>query len=148
MKKTIQMLMVLGLLSVGVAGASVASAYMGGRWNQADPAEVAERQMEMFEHQAEVLGVDVDQIKNAWAEGKNLPELAEELGVSEDELMNRMQEQRQERMQERVNALVEQGVITQEQADQRQVFMQERMGQGGFEGKGRHHGMRGERLCN
>lgn len=104
-----------------------ASAHGWGWFKNADPAEVAQRQQEMFQDQADLLGTTVDKVKDAWAKGQTTAELAEELGISETDLQNKMKETRKLELKEHLQALVTQGVITQEQADQRYAFMDERM---------------------
>lgn len=125
MKK--QYLLSLGALAaVTVLGAGVASAHFEGT-QQKSPQEQADHHQQMFEHHAEMLGISVDEVKAAWAEGKTLPEIMEEHGIDKDQFHAQMKENHQQRMQERMSALVEKGVITQEQADQRIAAMQERM---------------------
>ena len=118
------------LLSIGIIGfmgVSIASAHgWGGGFFNLDPEEMAERQSQMFENKAGLLGVDVEEVKNYWAEGKNVREIIEELGIDEDEFQGRLREARQVRMESRLQALVDNEVITQEQADRRLQTMEER----------------------
>jgi hypothetical protein len=74
---------------------------------------------DMFAEQAKILGVSVDEVKTAWAEGKNMWELAKAKGISEDTIKAKMQSLREERMKEELSALVSKGIITQAQADSR-----------------------------
>lgn len=104
----------------------------------ATPDEVAERHIGMFQQQADVLGLTLDEIKNGWAQGKSPFEIAQEHGISLTDLQNKMKELRKQTMAEELKALIEKGVITQEQADQRLKFMQDRIDNG--KGFGRHHG--------
>jgi hypothetical protein len=111
---------------------------MGGApWmRDASPEQVAQFQSERFQHQADLLGIGVDKVKDAWASGKSMRDLAEENGISEDALRTKMQAERSQRMQEHLSTLVRQGVITQAQADQHIAAMAnhkpgEGRGQGG-----------------
>ena len=112
----------LGILSL--AGVGIASAH--GWLGDLSPEDLTARFQTMFEKKAEILGITVDEFKAGWAEGKTLKEIAEEQGITQEQLQERMREEREKHMRERLNTLVENGVITQEQADQRLNFMQER----------------------
>lgn len=146
MKKKFLILPVIAALML--AGAGIASAHGGflGRANQ-DPVAMAENFDNMMTRDAEILGISVEEMKNAWSQGKNLRELAEEKGISEEQIKEKMRAERQAEMKNRLNALVSQGKITQDQADSRLKFMEENtknqtrgfgekrgMGRGGFMG--------------
>jgi hypothetical protein len=128
---------VLGVTALGIGFASAHGGWMG----TLDPSALAERFQARFEHQAEILGIDADTLKDAWAEGKRLPEIAEEHGISVDELRERMRAEHQLRMRERMAVLVSEGVLTQAQADERMATMQEHREQrpDEFPGKGIGH---------
>ncbi len=134
---------IMPALALTLAGASVASAngWFGGfGWGAfEEPEEMAQRQEAMFQNQAEFLGINANQVKDAWAEGKNFREIAEEQGISQEQLQERMKDARQEQLQNRLQAMVDNGVISQEQANQRLQFMEERMASGEM-GKGFHRG--------
>lgn len=109
---------VLGLVLLG--GAQFASAHgLMGFNKQATPEEVALRHTEMFTAQATLLGISVDEVKSAWASGKTLKELAEEKGISEETLKEKMKAEREAHIKSELATLVSQGIITQAQADQR-----------------------------
>ncbi len=111
-----------------LVGAGTASAHgMFGGGEDLTPEQRAEKASLMFERKAEMLGLDVNVVKEAWAEGKNFRELAEEQGIDMAELKEKMQAERKARQQERLQNLVEAGVITQEQANLRLERMQEKM---------------------
>ena len=112
----------LGIL--GLAGVGVASAY--GWFGNLSPEDTAARFQNMFEKKAEILGITVDKFKDGWAEGKTLKDIAEEQGITQEQLQERMRERKEEYMREHLNTLVEEGVISQEQADQKLNFMQEK----------------------
>lgn len=134
---------IVPVLGIAILSTSGAFAFGVGGWGQQDPADVAQRQQAMFEHQATMLGIGVDDIKNAWAEGKTTKDLIDEYGIDEEALRARMQAQHRQQFQERLTILVEQGVITQEQANERTQSMQtmqenrgERRGDEGAEKRG------------
>lgn len=108
----------LPLAALLAAGPAVASAH-GWMAYGASPDEVAQRQVQVFQEQANLLGLSVDQVKNAWAQGKTLRELASENGISDVQLKQKFTELHRQRMAEHLKVLVEKGVITQQQADQR-----------------------------
>lgn len=114
-----------GLLGVGVVSAQG----WFSRFSDASPEEIAQHQQTMFQNKADFLGISVDEIKDAWAEGKTLKEIADEQGITEEQLQERMKEARQERLQAYLQAMVDNGVISQEQANQRLQFMEEKFGE-------------------
>jgi len=133
MKKKLLALALLPALGLGLLGAGVASAH--GWFTQATPEEVAARQSQMFTHQADLLGVSVDVIKDGWASGKTLEDIAKDNGITAEQLQEKMQTERQDQMRSHLQALVDQGVITQAQADSRLNFLE--TNQGKFMGKGK-----------
>lgn len=114
----------LGLIAIVVAGSVSASGFGFRGERNIDPQEMAIRQQEMFAHQAEMLGINVDSVKAYWAEGKNMFEIAQELNISQETLDTKRKESRTKMMQERMQDLVSQGVITQDQANKRLQFME------------------------
>ncbi len=128
MKKKYIAYAVVPLLAVAAFGLSdVASAHgwMGGMKN-ATPDEIAARHEEMFKEKAQILGMNVSEVKNKWAEGKTMQEIAEEKGITQDDLRAKMRELRLTEMKSALQSLVSKGVITQAQADQRLKFIQEK----------------------
>ena len=130
-----------GLIGVLGVGAASAQGWFG-FGNNISPEEMAQKQEAMFQGKAEFLGISVDEFKNAWAEGKNFKEIAEEQGITQEQLQERMRETRQERMESHLQAMVDNGIITQEQADERLRNMQEKIDNGGMR-KGFHKGFGG-----
>ena len=105
-------------------------------WFKISSENAAEHKSVMFEQKAALLGISVEEMKNAWAEGKNFHEFMEESGLTKEDLKARMKESMEARMAEHLQSLVDDDVITQEQADQRS----ESVGEGkGFK-KGFRHG--------
>jgi hypothetical protein len=92
------------------------------------------------------LGLSVDEVKNAWANGQNIWELAKAKGLTEEVLKAKMETQRLERITAELKALVDKGVITQAQADARlnhvktmQSKIGDKFGKGNGNGKARGH---------
>jgi len=112
----------LTLLTAGSAFAHGGGGFNG--LNSLEPEQIAERHQAMFENQADLLGINVATIKNYWAEGKNMREIMVEEGIDEETIESKMQEQRREEMRSFLQVLVDQGVITQDQANQRMNSME------------------------
>ena len=109
-------LVAVPVLLVSVLAVSFVSAH---GWFKISSEDTAEHKSVMFEQKAALFGLSVEEMKSAWAEGKNFHELAEEAGLTKEELKIRMKEKMEARMAEHLQALVDEGVITQEEADQR-----------------------------
>lgn len=88
------------------------------------PDEIAQKQNSIFEDQANLLGITVNEVKQAWAEGKDIFTLAKEKGISEDALKQKMKDLREQEMKSKLQILVDKGIITQDQADARLKSMQ------------------------
>ncbi len=131
----------LPVLGLGLIGAGTASAngFGFGGGNMA-PADIAARQTEMFELKAGILGISVDEVKNAWAEGKTIQKLAEEKGITTEQLQEKMRATHLTQMKSHLSVLVSNGVITQAQADKRLETMQNMPAGGRNMGRGAHRG--------
>jgi len=94
----------------------------------------------MFDNEAQILGISVDEVKNAWAQGKTMMQLAQEKGITEAQLQAKIKDARTAQLKIQLQTLVSSGVITQAQADQRLAYMQSQ--QTNVKGKlgGRRHG--------
>jgi len=134
MKKKYLAYAVLPVLGIALLGAGTASAHgwlgFGGGACPEDPARMAEHHQAMFQNHAEILGMDMEDLKDAWAEGKTIRDIAEEKGMDSSVLREKMQEARKAEMKSRLQALVEEGIITQAQANTRASLMEERAGSG------------------
>lgn len=144
MKKKYLILPILAFAFL-IAG-SVSACGFGGffGWGSVDSEKIAERQQAMFERQAQILGISVEEVKNYWAEGKTMKEIMEEKGISEEQIQTRMKELRLQEIKSYLQTLVSKGIITQAQADKRFEMMQNwfensKMGRG-FKGFGRGFG--------
>jgi hypothetical protein len=132
----------LPVLAVAFLGVNIASAHgFGFGMTKATPEEIVARQQEMFTHQANLLGISVDDVKNAWAKGQPISELAKEKGISEEQLRQKIAEQHKQQLQAHLQALVAGGVITQAQAENRLKFMESKTGTKMMK-RGFHHGIR------
>lgn len=130
--------------SIGLALLTIssASAMSFGHMNvnaNASPDEIATRQSAMFQDHANMLGLNVDDVKSAWASGKDLKTLAKEKGISLDTVKQKMDATRLANQKAMLSALVTKGVITQAQADQRLAVMSTKSAKG-TKGEGRHGG--------
>lgn len=130
-------------LGLGFLGANVASAYWMG--SNATPQETATRQSEMFQETATLLGISVDAVKEGWASGKSVSELAAENSITDEQLKTKMETVRKAKLAAHLQTLVAQGVITQAQADKRLASMETQKGKHRG-GRGGHRGMNGHEM--
>ena len=86
----------------------------------------------MFQNEATILGISVDDVKAAWAQGKTFQEIITEKGLNQADITTRMKTQRDAQMKAQLQTLVDKGIITRAQADQRLTFMQNRPTKGGM----------------
>ncbi len=146
MKKKVLISSLVSLGFLGLVGASVASAngYFG--WNRnIDPKIFAENQQVMFQQEANFLGITVEEVKNYWAQGKGLKEIAKELNIDNAQLMEKMKQAQLDKMKLSLQSLVDSGVITQSQADSRLKAMESKLNNGKFGQKMKRGFMRGWR---
>ncbi len=143
MKHTLKKAGAFGALSIAALGVMSASAmgFGGGMMGaNATPDEIATRQTTMFTQQAALIGATVDEVKNAWADGKNFQTLATEKGITKEQLQVKMKAQALEQTKAQLTALVSKGVITQTQADKRLAAMQAKAATSKIGGKRGMHG--------
>jgi hypothetical protein len=97
---------------------------LGFRFEQnATPEQMADKQQKRFQNEADILGISVDDVKNAWAEGKTLPQIMQEKGISQATVEQKLKDKAIAEMKTRLKTLVDKGVITQAQADKRSSLM-------------------------
>lgn len=128
-------------LALGVGGAASARGMFGFGLNNLTPEQMVTQQQTMFQRHADLLGISVEEAKNAWAEGKPIQQLANERGISPDQLRLKMHEKRKQEMKSWLSTLVQKGVITQAQADRRAQLI-DQLQPGSMRGNGvsRGHG--------
>jgi len=125
---TYAILPVLGLaFLVGPASASAMGFGWFGGFDKADSDVIATRMQNMFQNKATLLGISVDEVKNCWAQGKNIWQCAEEHGITKEQLQQKMKDARAQQLKAQIQTLVDKGVITQAQADQRLQWMQNKI---------------------
>lgn len=146
---------VMGTLSTVALGlfalVGVSSAHAAGFGVPPTADEIATRQTTMFQNEATLLGLSLDDVKAAWAKGETIPELMKEKNISQTDIEARQKAQRDTQLKTQLAALVSKGVITQAQADARLAFLQTQTSKGkgrggmmsGFGGMGRGHGRGG-----
>lgn len=124
MNKKIAALAFVPVLGLGLLGAQSASAHgWFGGFGNATPEEIAAKHQTMFDHQAKIFGLSVEEIKQAWADGKNIFDLAKEKGLTEEQLHARIKEGKTAELKTQLQSLVDKGIITQLQADKRLQLM-------------------------
>lgn len=107
------------------------------------PEQAAINHQEMFTKQASMLGVSVDVVKNGWAAGKSMQQIAAENGITKEQLKQKMQDLSKLQRQAHLKALVDKGVITQAQADARLASFANAKQNGGDKEKRKGAGMMG-----
>lgn len=144
MKKKYLLTAFAPVMALALIGVTPAFAH-GMGWigsSTATPQDIAKRQTDMFTQEAKLLGLTVDQVKEGWAQGMSLPEIATAHGISQTDLQKKITDARKQQLSETLKTLVGQGVITQKQADARLQAIQKRIENG--EAKkitGMHRGM-------
>jgi len=142
MKKKYLIYTILPAMAFSVLGAGIASAYgwFGGFGNLSSD-EIATRQQTIFQNEAQILGISIDELKEDWAEGKTTRQIMQEKGITEEQVQTRMKDLQTQQMRSFIQALVDKGVITQAQADKRLQVMQNQL-QNGKMGRGFSKGFR------
>ncbi|MFZ3019945.1 MAG: hypothetical protein WA051_00240 [Minisyncoccia bacterium] len=141
MKKNISTKAVLSLVGLGLLGSAGMVSAKGFNMPNLTPAEIATMQTTMFQKQATLLGISIDKVKAAWVEGKTLEEIATANGITKDQLAQKIKDERSVQMKAHLKALVDQGVITQAQADSRLATMSKIMSnKSRMDGRGMAHG--------
>jgi DNA-binding CsgD family transcriptional regulator len=110
----------LALLAAGIVSANGFFGFSG----NLSPDEIASRQQAMFQQESQILGISPDQVKAAWAEGKTMKQIMDDNGISQDQVQQRINDMRTSQLKSQLQTLVDKGVITQAQADQRLATMQ------------------------
>src|SRR3989338_5000560 len=126
------------VLALSLLGIRAASAH-GSGFGMRTPEEISARGQSMFDHQAQMLGISVDEVKDAWSQGKTMHDIVKEKKISKTDIEARMKTAHTDQLKAQLEALVDKGVITQAQADTRLTSMQARMEEAG-NGKGRMKG--------
>jgi hypothetical protein len=115
----------IGAAAFSVAG--IASAHGFGFGDvRTTPEQYVAKQSELFASEATLLGISVDEVKAAWAEGKSLMQLATDKGITKEQLAQKIEVAHMAALKADMTALVDKGVITQAQADARIASMQAR----------------------
>ncbi|MFH0873344.1 MAG: helix-turn-helix domain-containing protein [Candidatus Komeilibacteria bacterium] len=124
------------MLGIGVLGANVAAAHgmFGfGMASTLTPDEIATRQQDMFQNEAQILGLTVDQVKEAWSQGKTMQQIIQDYKLDATQIQTHLKDAAIAKQKAQLQTLVDKNIITQAQADARSTVMQNRM----TNGKGR-----------
>jgi hypothetical protein len=103
-----------------------------GGFNNIDSDTFANRMQTVFQNQANILGISVEDVKNCWAQGKNINQCALDHGITQEQLQQKIKDYHLAQLKSRIQVLVDKGIITQNQADQRFQFIKEKIGSLGF----------------
>jgi competence protein ComGC len=123
------------LLGFGLLGASAVSACGLGGWGwgfgfsnaTSSPDIIASRLTALFQYEAQILGISVDDVKNAWADGKTIKQIMQEKNISQDQVNKNIKDYQIQQYKTQLQTLVSKGVITQAQADKRLQYMQNKI---------------------
>lgn len=148
MKNKLLLYAIFPVIGLGLLGFNAASAHglFGGFGSVANmtPEQIVNRQQTMFQNEADMLGISVEDVKNGWAEGKNLLQIAADHGITKEQLQQKMKDAQTAQLKAQLQTLVDKGVITQAQADKRMQFIARELANGNFH-KGFGRGMMGMR---
>ncbi len=138
--------LMVAVIAVGAFGTTVAFADDGGpnrpfaRGEGFDGKRGGERGLdgEALETVADLLNMSTDEVTAAFEEGKNLQDLADEAGVDIEDIQDAMSALREDAMRERIATAVEEGTMSQEQADWLLEGLEKGFlgNHGGFSGRG------------
>lgn len=131
---------IAGVLTLLAFGAVSASAMGFGGMSTLSADEIATRQSAMFQQHANLIGATLDEVKQAWADGKDFKTLATEKGITQAQLQAKMKALHDTQMKSQLATLVSKGVITQAQADKRLATIATKQSN---KKDGSKHGMRG-----
>jgi len=139
MKKKVLTATILSVAALALVGGGTAYAHgWFGFMSGTTPEEFVQKQQNIFQQQADILGINIDAVKNGWTRGQSLQEIAEANGISESDLQAKFEEAATLKISERLQALVDQGVITQSQANQRLQFEERSIDSGNGMGFGKY----------
>lgn len=138
MKKTLLTYGMLTALGLGILGVGTASAH-GLFGKNLTPEQIATRQQEEFQKEATLLGISVDDVKSGWAQGQTLEQIAQAHGITSEQLTQKLKDAHATAVKAQLQALVDKGIITQAQMNQRLTFLQNLPKSKGF-GMGIMHG--------
>lgn len=130
----------LSLLGVGIASAHGFSFGWFGTSSNLTPDQIATNQQTMFQNEATILGISIDDVKNAWAEGTSLQQLIKDKGIDQTQVQQRIKDAQIQQLKTQLQVLVDKGVITQAQSDKRLKLMQDKLQNTKVKG---HKGMMG-----
>ena len=124
-------LLLYTLLGVGVIGLTGAGMVFAGETFQKG---IGGGHEAMLEDKAEILGMTVEELNTTREEGEMFRETIESKGLDFDEFHEQMKAKRAERINAKMDQLVEDGRINREQANEKIEWF------GDFEGRGRRMG--------
>lgn len=108
------------IMGAGMLGIDVTSAKSFKEMWSRDPIAF----QETFSEKAQILGVSDTELKDAWSQGKTILDVAKEKGITQDQLKEKMKAYRLSEAKKNLQLLVDKGVLTQTQADNRYKLME------------------------
>jgi len=130
MKKNIFLVLGIGFLVFGTLGflnLAEARGFGGGMFgmgimNQNNP-DFSPLMQQKFDLWSKILGISVDKVKNYWAQGKNLNDMIKTENLNLTDVQNRMKQIKLDNARQNLQKLVDSGIITKDQMNQRLEFM-------------------------
>lgn len=131
-KRFLVLTFALGAAGLLTAGAVFAHGSLGSKAGTAGLGFARPGHEAMFENKADILGLNTDELQSKLESGKTFMDIAEEQGIDPDDIHESMKE----RMSEFLDEKVQNGYLTQEEADARLEWMDEMHEQRSEEGCG------------
>ncbi len=123
-KKILLIVPAIAIAAVLTAGIVQAYSGFGFGHKNIDSATAAQNFENKLSQEADLLGITVEEMKTFWSQGKSIKDIANEKGITQDQLKAKMQAQRATEQKQWLQNLVDQGKLTQAQADSRLQTMQ------------------------
>lgn len=129
--------LVLGSLFSFLLLPNISEARMMRNAINANPEIYSQQLQNKFEYWSQISGIDINKIKNYWAQGKTFREMLDLEKVDLNNVQERNREYRLNQLKTNLQEMVKKGIITQEQANQRLEFYNKKLQTNyGFYGKG------------
>jgi len=145
MKKNIFLVLGIGFLvfsALGFLNLAEARGFGGGMFGMGimnqNNVDFSALMQQKFDSWSKILGISVDKVKNYWVQGKNLNDMIKAENLNLTDIQNRMKQIRLDNARQNLQKLVDSGIITQDQMNQRLEFMQNNSSNFGM----RHFGFR------
>lgn len=117
----------------------------GGGLNSVSATDYATDQATELQNEATVLGLGLSTVTDGWAKGESISEIASNNGISTSTLQTNLKAFQQSQLTARLQALVTNGTITQDQMNTRLAFEEQQAAKAPMEGGPNAHGPPGQK---